>query len=240
MPSISPTLRRSLAFVPYAGVALVHLAAIFFDSHEFITATKPMLMPALLLALLVALPSLRGGTALWGGLAIVASWLGDVALMASGSEAFLVGLAFFLVAHVFYIVLIRRRLRRRGIPFAALAYLGWLIALIALLAPHTGWLVWPLAAYGIVLGYMAGSAMSAGPAVAVGAALFLSSDTLLGINRFMPGFEFAASDLVIMLTYIAGQGLIVLGAAQWEWRGRGASPLTRSDFRSPAAESVAA
>lgn len=204
--------RRILAFVPFAVISIVHLAGQLTLSADLHILTKPWLMPALLAAVLLSLPRPWGRTALWLGIAIVFSWLGDTSLMYSGDVGFLTGLGFFLLAHVFYLVLILRALRVRRVPFVALVYVGWWIALIALLQPHTGWLVWPLAVYGLVLGGMAASALSANPWVAAGAGLFLVSDTVLGLNKFLPSFELGQVDFVIMLTYIVGQGLIAWGA----------------------------
>lgn len=218
--------RRLLAFLPFAIVGIVHLGGQLTSAADVLTVTKPLLMPALLVAVLVSLPRPWGRAALWAGVAIVFSWFGDIALMLPGDTGFLSGLAFFLLAHVFYLVLILRVLRLRRVPFVALAYAGWWIVLIALLQPHTGWLVWPLAAYGLVLGAMAASALSANGWVAAGGAVFLVSDTVLGLNRFLPGFELVQVDFVIMLSYLAGQGLIAWGAVT-EKNPRAASPGPR-------------
>lgn len=201
-----------LAFLPYGLISIVHLGGQLTAAADVLTVTKPLLMPALLAAVLVSLPRPWGRTALWAGIAIVFSWLGDTSLMYSGDVGFLTGLGFFLLAHVFYLVLILRVLRIRRVPFVSLVYVGWWIALIALLQPHTGWLLWPLAVYGLVLGGMAASALSANAWVAVGGGLFLISDTVLGLNRFLPSFELGQVHFVIMLTYIVGQGLIAWGA----------------------------
>lgn len=203
-----------MAFAPYGVVGIVHLVAMFTSNDALGSATKPLLMPALLLALLVSLPRWRSGIALWGGLGIVFSWFGDTSLMYSGDVGFLSGLGFFLLAHVFYLLLIWRTLRRRRMPKIALVYVLWWIALIVLLAPHVGWLVWPLAVYGLVLGAMAASGLTANTWVAVGGAFFVLSDSVLGLNKFLPGFELEKVHFVIMASYILGQGLIAFGAVR--------------------------
>ena len=42
-------------------------------------------------------------------------------------------------------------------------------------------------------------------------ALFVVSDSVLALGRFLPGYEFPPHDLVVMSTYLAAQGLIALG-----------------------------
>jgi len=48
--------------------------------------------------------------------------------------------------------------------------------------------------------------------VLIGALLFMASDSILAINLFGEGFDFDRP--LIMVTYIGGQGLIVVGVAR--------------------------
>jgi alkenylglycerophosphocholine/alkenylglycerophosphoethanolamine hydrolase len=68
-----------------------------------------------------------------------------------------------------------------------------------------------VAVYGAVLGLSAATALGTNPTIAVGAGLFLLSDSVLACKLFLPGFGFWQQDLVIMALYCAGQGLIALG-----------------------------
>jgi uncharacterized membrane protein YhhN len=216
MRSSSPA-RLWLAFVPYGVVGVIHIVALqsasaWPDAAALAAVSKTLLMPALALGFLVGVPTLRASATILGLLALLFSWAGDLALLVPGHTMFLLGLAAFLAAHVFFVLLIARHLSVRRLPLASLAYLGWWIALMALLAPHVGWLVWPLATYGLVLGFMAATAArSIGPVV-IGGLLFLVSDTILGIDRFMPSFPIWNADVVIMVAYIAAQGFLAAGA----------------------------
>jgi len=58
---------------------------------------------------------------------------------------------------------------------------------------------------------MAATAAWHGPLVAVGGALFVLSDSVLGLGRFLPGYDFALHDLLVMSSYLAAQGLIAAG-----------------------------
>ncbi|MCB1281629.1 MAG: lysoplasmalogenase, partial [Salinibacterium sp.] len=75
----------------------------------------------------------------------------------------------------------------------------------------------PVAVYGLVLGGMGALALGCNSLAAIGGVLFVTSDTLLGLNKFHPGFELWQVDTLIMLTYIAAQGLIALGVVGWAW-----------------------
>lgn len=203
---------RWWGFVVYAGVVVLHLGILAFGFDAAAAPTKAALMPALLLALLVAVPRLRSEVALWAGLGVVFSWGGDVLLASPGDIGFLLGLGCFLLAHVSFLVLYLRPLRRRRIPWWGLVFAVWWAVLIIVLLPHAGALAVPLIVYGAVLCGAAAVALGTTPMVAAGATVFLLSDTLLALRMFVPGFSFVQQDAVIMLFYTAGEGLIVAGA----------------------------
>ncbi|MFF2052372.1 lysoplasmalogenase [Leifsonia sp. NPDC058194] len=207
----------ALPFLPYTVVGIVHLIAIVAGADGVVAATKPLLMPVLLVTLIVALPpaARRGGTALWGGLGILFGWLGDVFLMDAGI-GFVIGLGFFLLGHIAYIVLFVRRLRLGRPRWWSAVYALWFAALLVVLAPHAGALLVPLALYGLSLAVLGVTASACSPWIVAGAACFVVSDSLLGLDRFLPGFALPQADLAIMLTYIAAQGLICWGAVRRE------------------------
>lgn len=204
----------ALPFLPYIVVGITHLVAILAGADAVVAVTKPLLMPALLLALLLAVPTRRGEVVLLAALGIAFGWLGDLSLMDAG-PGFVVGLAFFLLGHVAYIVLFVRRMRVRRMPrwWSAL-YVLWFAGLLAVLAPHAGGLLVPLALYGATLAVLGIVGSACSPWIATGAALFVVSDSLLGLDRFLPGFAMPQADFAIMLTYIAAQGLICWGVVR--------------------------
>lgn len=203
---------RFWGFVPFAAVGALHLATLAFGIDLWSTPTKALLMPALLGGFLVALPSRRTELAIVGCVAIVLSWLGDVLLASPGDLGFLVGLGAFLLAHAVYTVQFRRSLKLRPMPWLAVAYVPWWLALVVILAPHLGMLLVPVAAYGLVLGLSAATALASNRLVAVGALLFLLSDTVLAFKMFWPDFSLWQADVIIMIGYLAGQGLIAVGS----------------------------
>ena len=211
---------RWWAFLPYAVVGVLHLVGLFDGVSWLSGGTKVLLMPALLLGVLVGLRTRRSEVALWGSVGILFSWAGDVLLSSPGEVGFIAGLGGFMLAHVAYLVLFLRPLRRGPIPIAALALVVWWIALLALLWPYLGSLLVPLAVYGLVLGSSTAASFGTSRIIAAGALFFLLSDTLLSFKLFVPEFAMWQSDFWIMLGYIVGQGLIGYGAVRQSNRGR--------------------
>lgn len=213
-----PSLRTFVLFIPFVVASVVHLAALAVVNDSLSSFTKPLLMLSLLAGLLFALPRWRTLVALLAALALAFSWAGDVGIASPGDLSFLVALGFFLIAHVFYIVLFLRKLRVRRISAWSLLYAAWWVVLLVLLAPHIGSLLIPVAVYGFVLGAMGALALSCHRFIALGGALFVVSDSILALNKFLPGFELWQVHFFIMLSYLAAQGLIVFGIIRWAWK----------------------
>ncbi|MEQ1736920.1 MAG: lysoplasmalogenase [Rhodoglobus sp.] len=207
-------MRRWWAFSLFAAVGAVHLAILAVGAEAWSAPTKALLMPALLIGFLVALPSRRNELAAVGGVAVLLSWAGDVLLATPGNVGFLIGLVAFMLAHAVYLVQFRRSLKQRRIPRLALLYLAWWLALVVVLSPHLGALLIPVAIYGAVLGLSAAAALGTNRMVAVGALVFLLSDTVLAFKMFWPDFSLWQADLIIMFGYLVGQGLIAVGTVR--------------------------
>ncbi len=158
-------------------------------------------------------------------LALVFSWGGDVLLMNTGEIYFILGLLAFLVAHVFYIFTFRqfrdedttqalRGLHRIRFAFPIILF-G--TGLIVVLYPNLGDMLMPVMVYALVLTLMVLNALfrfkrtSAASFALVfgGAILFMISDSLLAVNKFLEPVSY--SGFWIMSTYIGAQFLIVHG-----------------------------
>jgi len=98
----------------------------------------------------------------------------------------------------------------------AAAYAVWLVVLLTILGASTGSLLIPVIAYGTVLCVMAAFASRCNRWVAWGGALFVASDSILAINKFLPDAGIPLADFLIMVTYIAAQTLIVWGLLRHE------------------------
>jgi uncharacterized membrane protein YhhN len=149
------------------------------------------------------------------------SLLGDVFLMFSGG--FILGLASFLIAHIFYISAFYldndgfiTQKRDRWAAVAGIFAYG-VVFLSSVLPKVDGALVVPVGVYGLTILTMLLMALNRWKTVHqetfqwvfLGAVLFVISDSILAINKFVQPLPM--SGIAIMLTYAAGQFFIVNG-----------------------------
>jgi len=156
--------------------------------------------------------------------AILFSFLGDTFLLFPGEQYFMLGLGSFLVAHIFYIFAYRQHKsdqdnELQGIQKVRYSFPVVLAGtgLLVVLYPHLGNLLVPVTVYALVLVLMVLNALfRAGRTktisflmVFAGAVLFMISDSLLAINKFVASI--VGAGFWIMLVYILAQFLIVEG-----------------------------
>lgn len=149
------------------------------------------------------------------------SWGGDVALMSTKERDFLAGVGSFFVAHLAYVSAFRamgsESPRSSTAGKAVLALSSALVPGNAVAAGRkdTRFGV-PIGVYGTVLTAMATTAATLPDSpgrgrVRAGAALFLLSDSLIGVQQFMRDEPHPALESAVMATYTAGQWLISEG-----------------------------
>jgi uncharacterized membrane protein YhhN len=170
--------------------------------------------PATLLALIavaIALDPVHGDTRAWFVAALVLSLAGDVFLMVP-RDWFVAGLSAFLLGHVAYAVgldLHTEGLWWWAVPVVLIAALLAVRLVRGIRRSGQGALVGPVIAYVVVISVMGGSAVASGNAMAaVGALLFMASDSLIGETRFVQARPWAG--VAIMVTYHLGQAGLVL------------------------------
>ena len=156
----------------------------------------------------------RFGLLLLAGLA--ASLAGDVFLML-GAHLFVPGLASFLVAHLFYIALFASGvgLFPRLWPLAATLAVGAAMYAFLWTSGLPSGLRLPVGLYVVVIASMAAQAIGRAAvlrdaparAVALGAVVFMLSDSLLAFNRFVAPLPLAS--LWVLATYYVAQWLIL-------------------------------
>jgi uncharacterized membrane protein YhhN len=174
---------------------------------------KPATMVALIIVALALSPAPDAGARRWWFVAALAfSLVGDVLLMLP-SDLFVAGLGAFLVGHLCYLAGFwahgpggRAVAVAAVIVVVAVAPLGFrILKALSRTPPLQG----PVAAYMAVISAMLATALATGNVGAgVGAALFVSSDTMIAWNRFVRPFR--AADVGIMVTYHLGQAALVL------------------------------
>lgn len=145
-------------------------------------------------------------------LGLVLSAIGDVLLTMSG--LFVQGLVAFLLAQITYTVLFLRQFRWQTsrLPWAALIVI-YGAACTMFIVPAAGDMMVPITAYMIAISVMAIAAGFRNDQqflwVAMGALIFMISDTLIAVNRFVSPFEY--SGIAVMTTYYMAQLLICVG-----------------------------
>ena len=185
--------------------------------------------PAVMICLFLWLYTATGlqGSALWFGLGILFSLVGDVLLMTPSDRLFVPGLIAFLLAHIAYITGFREQL---------ITITAWSLILAVFLAINVGrimrrivgamrargdgGLVAPVILYGTVISVMLYAAMStiydpswttsAAFFVSAGAFLFCASDGILAWNKFVAPIK---NERILNITlYYLGQIGLVAGA----------------------------
>jgi len=210
----------------YLFVLAADLFAVYNGNETFRYITKPLLMPLLIVFFIFETKGLASSLKKWIILALGFSCAGDVLLMfeSMNGNFFIFGLVAFLIAHIFYILFFENVIRKEGLSknyWWFLPVIIYYVSLVYILSPHLGDMKLPVRIYGIVISYMLIQALQTGRIKDFGAAtlmiggavLFITSDSLLAINKFYDSFEYAG--IAIMLTYGIAQLLITLGAVKY-------------------------
>jgi uncharacterized membrane protein YhhN len=208
-----------------AAAALLDWVAVARDDRRVEYAAKPAVLVALTLAAVV-LPAAHTDLVdrrWWFVGALVCSLAGDVLLMLP-KDLFVPGLSAFLAGHVLYVIGLLQPPSPAGSPPFAFSATGLAVAAVVVAVAaavpasrifgslardgHRD-LVAPVAVYLVAIGTMAVLAANVGvPAALVGAALFVVSDTVLALNRFVRPIPHG--DVAVHVTYHLAQGLLVL------------------------------
>ena len=151
--------------------------------------------------------------------ALLFSAAGDASLGVDGARLFIPGLASFLMTHVLYCVLFVGIAKQAPAPLTArrkalLVLLPvFALSFASLLWPNLGSLAVPVAIYMIVIVAMAMLSLRiASWSAPLGAVLFIASDSLLALGKFL--MDAAWISPAIWITYALAQLLIVHGVLQ--------------------------
>jgi uncharacterized membrane protein YhhN len=217
---------RKHFWVWFGPIVLVNLVGHLLDVALLEHITKPILVPALLLYLYLNARNEVDAPVRLVVAGLILSWLGDVILLLSTrSELFFaMGLVAFLIAHLLYIAAYVRSVRGTAGPAFLRRQPGWLLPFLLLFAglygvlyPGLGSMRIPVFVYTATILLMAVFALdrrdrvpeSSFYACLFGALLFILSDSLLALDKFLVPIPY--SGLLVMSTYVAAQYLIVEG-----------------------------
>ncbi|MFI5749626.1 lysoplasmalogenase [Streptomyces sp. NPDC051644] len=214
MSAVAVTDRRERLVRPlliaFLVASAVDLFGVLADVPVAHLVAKPLLMP-----LLAGYAAARRGPRLLIA-ALLFGWGGDTLLLPDADAAFLIGMGSFAAGHVCYLWLFGRA--RSSLP-VGVVYAAVLATFVALLwSGLPADMRIPMTGYSLLLTAMAYRAGTLGRYAVVGGALFLLSDALIatGIADWP---QLPAPDFWVMLTYIAAQFLLTVGAlapgAKW-------------------------
>jgi len=199
---------RVILLLGLGGVALF-LLGLALDHSPLRLLSKPLPLIALLLWMGLA-PA--GHYRRWISLGLLLSLSGDL-LLEWPADLFVFGLGAFLLGHLCFLIAYLGDSRRPA-PLALLGAAAVGLGMFSLLAQNgLGALQIPVALYALTISAMLWRALArfGAPGIARrsawlgagGALLFVLSDSLIGINRFVS--PFAGADLAIILSYWLGQ-----------------------------------
>jgi len=203
-------------------VALLELVGEAFSFKPLIYATKPLLVPLLIVFLY---QKTKKHTSSLTGLyiALLFSAIGDDLLLFTfiNDSFFLFGLLSFLLTQVFYCFIFYKMIRwemNKGILFMVVFfYLFYLLGLLSLVYPSLGGLKVPVLIYAFVITIMGVLGAIIGiqyknKFILFGSFIFIVSDSFIALNKFY--FNLSYTELlqvIIMSTYVLAQPFLVLG-----------------------------
>ncbi len=203
---------KNKLIILYLIVLAIEIWADSINQKIVMMVTKPLLMP-----LLIALYLSFKQTILpnwYYILALIFSLFGDVFLMFKSNDLFIPGLASFLIAHIFYILLFIKE--SKILRWPTLIILIVTISYLSFLKPYlSNELILPVSMYCIVISLMGIVAVNRKKSsfgyslISFGALLFIISDSLIAFNKFIENLP--QSSFLIMSTYGLAQLFILLG-----------------------------
>ena len=207
------------SFFAFILLSATYLICSLLFLEEAIFFLKPLLLIPLMIA---AFKSTGFFNKTWLFLALTFSWMGDILLLFVFKDGlfFIFGLVSFLIAHLFYVFLFLKELKKTSGKFGVkqpglTLIILFIIGFYALLSPHLGELQIPVIVYALVICLMLYIAYLLYPHwpkpsslfLLTGAISFVISDFLLAINKFYAPFPNAG--FFIMITYLYAQGALV-------------------------------
>lgn len=216
---LSKTEKRFTLF--FLIIVIAELVCLSFKSlatyHYF---TKPLILLSLIFFFLKYCNHLDARTKWLTFLALTFSLFGDVLLMFDNISVnfFISGLVAFLIAHIMYfLVFLKYKNSSKNIFYFTIFLLIYATTLFYFLKDGVGDLLLPVVVYMLAILLMAITAFYRKGSVPknsfilvfLGALFFITSDSLLALNKFYKPFPF--SGVSIMFTYSIAQLFIVFG-----------------------------
>lgn len=214
------TSQRLLQF--FLVFAILYSILILTENDTLTWYLKPFLLPFLFYAVV---KSEAFETKKWLLFALLFSWIGDCILLFAdkGELYFIVGLIAFLIAHILFLRLFFRQKSENKSSKNPLFWIGligvitYLVTMLVFLFPSLGDLKMPVGIYAMTISIMLIMALKGAfnwendwkYLVLFGAVFFVTSDSILAINKFHAPIPLA--NFWIMFTYLIAQFSITYG-----------------------------
>jgi len=194
----------------FAAFAIIFIAALPFQPYlgNFVIKALPAIS---LSALTLTTVSGSRGKLLFVSLLLCAA--GDVALELGAGKYFVIGLGFFLIAQIMFIVTFSRdfKMQRSRIPIIVILAI-YALAIASIMTPSLKEMAIPVYFYLTaitLMGIFAALRAAKNKFTIYGALSFIVSDSIIAVNRFM--VPVLAVDYLVMATYYLALFLIAYG-----------------------------
>ena len=209
----------------YFLVSAIEIIGDISGAKEMVYITKPLLMPLLILLYIPTWNQHKDNLSKLLIGALFFAFIGDVALMlvSLDDQFFLLGLGAFMITQVLYIIIFSKvgfpikKLLRPNRLLILLLFISFYIILMIILYDQLNEMLMPVLVYGAVVCLMGFTATIRNVnqlsylLVLIGACLFIASDSLIAINKFVYSSELIFAQPCIMILYVIAQYFIVVG-----------------------------
>ena len=206
-------MNKILPLIAFMLFCLIDFFGIYLDKQMMVNFAKPMLMITLFWYYYSNAKKLNK----YFVLGLFFSFLGDILLLGAGEMYFVFGLLFFLIAHVFYIIIVLKIIqitKPKEFIIASVPFLLLFLVLMNVLYAGLGAIKIPVIIYAITISFFGivslilylQAKIKISLLLLVGVLTFIASDIILALNLFYKKQSFYP--LLIMMTYVLAQYLI--------------------------------
>jgi len=206
-------MNKIIPLIAFVLFSLIDFYGIYLEKQLMVNFAKPMLMITLFWYYYSNAKKLNK----YFVLGLFFSFLGDILLLGAGEMYFVFGLLFFLIAHVFYIIMVLKIIqitKPKEFIIASVPFLLLFLVLMNVLYAGLGSMKIPVIIYAMTISFFGivslilylQAKIKISLLLLVGVLTFITSDTILALNLFYKKQSFYP--LLIMMTYVLAQYLI--------------------------------
>ena len=206
-------MNKIVPLIAFMLFCLIDFFGIYLNKQMMVGFAKPMLMITLFWYYYSNAKKLNK----YFVLGLFFSFLGDILLLGVGAMYFVFGLLFFLIAHVFYIIMVLKIIqitKPKEFIIAGVPFLLLFLVLMNVLYAGLGIMKIPVIIYAVTISFFGIVSLilylqaktKISLLLLVGVLTFITSDTILALNLFYKKQSFYP--LLIMMTYVLAQYLI--------------------------------